>query len=466
MKNVDFTIIGAGPAGLAAGFSASKQGDSVVILESESQVGGLSKTLKYKDYHFDIGGHRFLTKIKAVNDLWKEVLPDDFPSSKRLSRIYYKNRFFHYPLRVSEAMFGLNFSEVVRVFGSFIKWRLFPKKEEKNFEDWVSNRFGYGLYSIFFKSYTEKVWGIPCSELSADWAAQRISKLNLAKATLDALGFGRKNRLSTLADEYYYPPFGPGQMYQAMTEKIEKMGGKILRSQPVKKVIHAKGKVVGVLTDGKDGKTQFDARALISSMPLDELALAMEPQAPQEVIKAANKLRYRAILTINFIVDQKEIAPDNWIYLHSPNIMAGRMQLYKNWSPKMVPDENMSSLGLEYFSSYGEKLHDATDNDLLEIGKTDLEKIGLVGRKKIVDGFVARYDKAYPIYEIGYEKNLKTIRDYLDSFSNLACVGRYGQFRYNNMDHSILTGIFGVQRLSGKDVNPWDVNTENDYLEQ
>ncbi len=466
MADHDFVIIGGGPAGLAAGHTGSKQGRATLVLEAENQVGGLSKTIEYKKYYFDIGGHRFLTKIQPVRDLWKEILPDDFVGRERLSRIFYKNQFFHYPLRVNEAMFGLDIKEVAWIIASFIKWRLVPKNNEKSFEDWVSNRFGYGLYSIFFKSYTEKVWGIPCKELSADWAAQRIQKLSLAKAALDAFGLGKKKDIKTLSDIYDYPRLGPGQMYQAMAKAINAYGSEVLTGHRAGKVEHENNKVKYVTANTAHGKVEIKTRALISTMPIDELVMIMAPAAPPEVINAAKELKYRSIITANFIVDQKTITPDNWIYLPSPEIKAGRLQLYKNWSPDMVPDKNMSTIGLEYFSSPGDFLHNSLDREVLEIGKEDLEKLGMVKRRKIKDGFVARYEKAYPVYDVGYMKNLRIIKDYLGSITNLSCAGRYGQFRYNNMDHSILTGILAVKKLSGEDVDPWDVNTEKDYLEK
>ena len=453
-------IIGAGPAGLSAGLELCRKGAHPLVFETESQVGGLSKTYRYKDYYFDIGGHRFFTKIKEVDRLWHELLAEEFRTRPRLSRIYYHNRYFHYPLQLRDAMFGLGAMQSVRVFGSFLWARILPRWPEISFEDWVSNRFGRSLYDIFFRSYTEKVWGIPSNELSADWASQRIKDLDFVKAALNALGIIGGKGSHTLADQFTYPRLGPGQMYETMARQIGDGGGTVLLSRPVCDVVHEGGRIVAVHA----GNESFEGGHLISSMPIDQLVRCMKPEPPPEVLAAAAGLRYRSIITAGVIAEQREICPDNWIYLPSPDVKAGRLQVYRNWSPDMVPVESMSTVGLEYFTSVREKLWTADDDEILAIARADLDRLGLIPEKNIVDGCVKRYEQAYPIYDIGYRKKLRTLREYLGSFANLQCIGRAGQFRYNNMDHSVMTGLFAARRIFGENLDPWMVNTDGGYL--
>lgn len=460
-----YAIIGAGPAGLAAGYEAVSSGDDCVVLEAGTQVGGLSQTLYYKGYGFDIGGHRFFTKLKEVSDFWHRILPEDFLQKERQSRIYYRGNFFRYPLRLGDAMFGLGVVQGATVFGSFIKAQLTPNAEEKSFEDWVTNRFGHALYSIFFKSYTEKVWGVSCSKISADWAAQRIKDLNLSKAALNALGFYRKSGSATLSGTFDYPRLGPGQMYQAIRKRIEEKGSAVLPEHKVVRISHENNSIRSVTVTTPDGEKIIEAQRYISSMGIDELIRAMHPAPPAEVVNIAQSLQYRAIVTANLIVDMDKISPDNWIYLHSPEIRAGRMQIYKNWSPDLIPDQGKSSVGLEYFASIDDDLWKMSDNKILEMAKEDMDRLGLVQKAKVIDGCAVRYGPAYPVYDVGYALRLKTLKEYLSKFRNLCCIGRAGQFRYNNMDHSIYTGMLAVRMFRGAKVDPWDVNVDKEYIE-
>lgn len=462
-----FAIIGAGPAGLAAAHTLVDAGwGSPVILEQDSQVGGLSKTVEHKGFRCDIGGHRFFTKSNEVASLWREVLPRDFLRRPRLSRIYYRGKFFHYPLRLANAMVGLGPWEGARVIASFAKARVRPRSPEASFEDWVANRFGYRLFSIFFRTYTEKVWGISCQELSADWAAQRIRNLDLTKAVLNSLGIGKGRQVASLIDQFDYPRLGPGQMYEAMAAQSVARGARVLLRHRVVGLRHEMGRIAALEVETPDGKQALDVDRVISTMPLTELVLRMRPEPPQEVSAAAHALNYRSIITANLIVDRAQTVPDTWVYLHAPEVVAGRLQLYKNWSPDMVPDPSYSSLGLEYFATEGDALWSNSDRSLLEIAKKDLSLLGLARGSEVFDGFVVRYPKAYPVYDDGYRERLGILRDYLSRFGNLECAGRYGQFRYNNMDHSIMTGMLAVRKLCGEECDPWAVNAEGEYLEQ
>lgn len=462
----DFAIVGGGPAGLAAAYTLAKSGHRVTVLEQDRQVGGLSKTLDYHGFKFDIGGHRFFTKSEEVNQLWKEILGDEFLVRPRLSRIYYGGKLYYYPLKPTNALMNLGVWASASAMLSYLYARICPKRPETSFEDWVSNRFGRRLYSIFFKTYSEKVWGIPCTELSADWAAQRIRNLDLGKAVLNALGIGRGKDVASLIDEFQYPRFGPGQMYEQMSKKAQALGANVRLNSRVKAIHHTNGRVDQMTISSGDDVIQLPIEQLISSMPLSELPLMLDPLPPPAVVEAARALKYRSILTVNLLIQQPEIVPDTWIYIHDPDIQAGRLQLYKNWSPEMVPDSSWSSVGLEYFAFEGDEFWSTDESRLIEIGKQDLRKLGLVDSENIHDGFVARYAKAYPVYDDGYRQRVETIRAYLAGIGNLVCVGRYGQFRYNNMDHSIMTALLGARKLLGDDVDPWSVNEEAEYHEE
>lgn len=461
-----FTIIGAGPAGLAAAYTLAKAGHTVTVVEQDRQVGGLSKTIEYHGFRFDIGGHRFFTKSDEVNQLWQEILGNDFLIRPRLSRIYYRGKLFHYPLKPMNALMNLGIWNSLVAMASYAHAKLLPRRPELSFEDWVANRFGEKLYRIFFKTYSEKVWGIPCTELSADWAAQRIRNLNLGKAVLNALGLQGGKKVASLIDEFQYPKHGPGQMYEGMAEKAKAFGANVNMANRVVAIGHRNGRVERLTTASADGKTDHAVENLISSMPLSDIPLMMDPLPPQEVLDAAKGLSYRSILTVNLLVRQRTIVPDTWIYIHDPDIQAGRLQLYKNWSPAMVPDDSWSSVGLEYFAFEGDSLWSMDDDRLIEIAKQDLLKLKLVDAKNVDEGFVARYAKAYPVYNDGYRAKVDVIRKYLGSIENLVCVGRYGQFRYNNMDHSIMTALLGVRKLLGEMVDPWSVNAEAEYHEE
>jgi len=466
MNQRDFVIVGAGPAGLSAAHELSKRGHDCLVLEQDGQVGGLSKTVNHRGYRCDIGGHRFFTKAKEVQQLWQEVLPEDFLTRPRLSRIYYRGRFFDYPLRPFSALAGLGPITGARIMGSFAYRHLFPRRPEDNFETWVSNRFGEVLYSIFFKTYTEKVWGIPGSQISADWAAQRIRNLSLGRAVLNALGIGGGGKVASLIEEFQYPRHGPGQMYEAMADQAQRRGASIQLHHEVTRVNHSAGKVVSVVAGSAGGEVEYPVGNLISSMPLTELVFRLSPQAPSEVVAAARSLRYRSILTVNLVLRQEHVVPDTWVYLHAPEVQAGRIQLYKNWSPEMVPDAAMNTVGFEYFVWEGDSMWNRPDDQLREMAMADLRSLGLGDPAVVEDCFVVRYAKAYPVYDLTYQGPLKAIRDYLGRFSNVVCVGRYGQFRYNNMDHSIMTALLGVRRLLGESVDPWAVNADAEYLEE
>ena len=462
-------IIGAGPAGLAAAYELSRSARGSRTFEKDEIVGGISRTVRYQGYRFDIGGHRFFTKVPEIQAFWEEILGEDFLERPRLSRIFYQNRFFDYPLKPMNALMGLGPWEAARVGSSYLWARLLPHPEERSFEEWVSNRFGNRLYEIFFKTYTEKVWGLPCSEISADWASQRIKNLDLLKAVRNALigSRGSGEVISTLIDRFHYPRFGPGMMWERCCERLEEGGAQIELGTRVEKVHHENGRVNQVSLARRDGGHEVvDTDHVISSMPLNELVRCLEPAPPPEILTAANRLSYRDFLIVVLIVDREEVFPDNWIYIHSPEVMMGRIQNFKNWSPEMVPESSKTSLGLEYFVNVGDELWTASDGDLVDLGVREMATLGLVDPDEVEDGTVVRMPKAYPVYDGFYRESVDTVRDYLVGFSNLQVIGRNGQHRYNNQDHSMLSGICAAQNILGAAHDVWAVNVESEYLEE
>ncbi len=466
--NQDIVIIGGGPAGLTAAYQLSKEGCRTTVLEKDDVVGGISRTVNYRGFRFDIGGHRFFTKIPEVQAVWNELLKDEFITRPRLSRIYYRNKFYQYPLKGFEVVRNLGPIDTVAVLASYAWTRAFPYKEEVNFEQWVSNRFGKKLYSMFFKTYTEKVWGIPCTEIGAEWAAQRIQGLSLATAVKNALLPARANGqvIKTLIDKFEYPRLGPGQMWERARDIVRERGHRVLMNREVVRINHAQGWIHSVTVADPDGRQEeLPASQVISSMALADVIRFLSPAPPAEVLEAAHRLRYRDFLTVGLVVNQPKLFPDNWIYVHSPEVRLGRIQNFKNWSPEMVPDSSKSCLGLEYFVWEGNDLWTMPDEQLIELGAHELEKLGLVSRKDVCDGAVVRMRRAYPVYDGQYKSALATIRGYLQTLPNLQQVGRNGQHRYNNQDHSMMTSILAVENLFGAQHDVWNVNADQEYHE-
>lgn len=467
MKKV--VIMGGGPAGLSSGYHLIKNGINTKLYESDSEVGGISKTIEYKGYYFDLGGHRFFTKFDDVNNLWNEVLGENFRKTPRLSRIYYNNKFFNYPLTPMNALMGVGVLDTFSILFSYIKSKLSPYPEEDTFEQWVSNRFGKKLYSIFFKTYTEKVWGIPCSSIQAEWAAQRIKGLSLTTAIKNALFKPKSSNIKTLIDKFDYPTYGPGMMYNEMRNKIEKLGGTVNLDSGVVRVNHENYSIKSIEYSDKDGNTRIEEGThFISSIPVTELVGMMNPPPDERVINAANSLSYRSIITIDIIINKKDVFPDNWVYIHSPEVKLGRIQNFKNWSAEMVPDQNKTSLGLEYFCTENDEFWNTSDEELFRLAASEVDKIRICSADDIQDYTIVRVPKAYPVYMMGYKEYTAEIEAYIRQFSNLQLVGRYGLFKYNNMDHSILTGLYAAENIlqDGMVYDTWNVNTDDEYHEE
>ncbi|BAZ09046.1 amine oxidase [Calothrix sp. NIES-4071] len=469
MQKYPVVIIGAGPAGLTAAYQLMKQNIKSIVLEQSDKVGGISRTETYKGYRFDIGGHRFFTKVNEVKELWYEVMGDEFIKVPRMSRIYYKGKFFNYPLTLFNTLQNIGIINSALILLSYFKAKLQAKTrrnwEAENFEEWVTDRFGRRLYETFFKTYTEKVWGIPCTQIRADWAAQRIQGMSLKRAVINAL-FGSQNAKS-LIKEFDYPLLGPGMMWERFQEKVESQGSPVLMQTQVTRIERDGNRIKSITALQADKTIQITGANFISTMPVTTLLHRLNPQPPEHVLAAARSLKYRDFLIVSLIIDEKDLFPDNWIYIHSPEFKVGRIQNFKNWSPAMVPDASKTCLGMEYFCNQGDELWEMSDSKLIELASREAVNLGLVSNiNEIEDGTVIRQYKAYPVYDGEYQKHLKVIQAYLEGFENLQTVGRNGMHRYNNQDHSMLTGMLAVKNILGENHDLWNVNTERSYHEE
>ena len=462
-------IIGAGPGGLTAAFELVRNGVPVVVFEGDSQTGGLARTVSYRGFRFDIGGHRFFTKVPEVQALWRAMLGPDLLKRPRLSRIFYHGKFFDYPLKPLTTLRNLSLWTIAWVLASYIRVKLRPIRPEVSLTDWVSNRFGRKLFEMFFKTYTEKVWGMPCTRISAEWAAQRIKDLSLVSAVWNML-FPRRNRghsaIKTLIDEFEYPRLGPGMMWERFADRIAELGGQVCLNTSVIGIRCEGSHVVEIVVEHEGRRRRQPVSHVISTMPMSALVRCLEPQAPAAVIAAAKALKYRDFITVAVIIDQPSVFPDNWIYVHDDSVRVGRIQNYKNWSPDMVPDPQYTCLGLEYFVNEGDELWQMQDARLLALAAREIESIGLVPATAIIDGTVVRMPKAYPVYESGYLDTLDVIKTYISAFDNLQLVGRNGMHRYNNQDHSMLTALLAVRNLFGAGYDLWKVNADDEYHEE
>jgi protoporphyrinogen oxidase len=473
-------IIGAGPAGLTAAYELTRHDLTSTVLEADTTVGGISRTVERDGWRFDIGGHRFFTKVQRVEDFWHEVLPaEDFLLRPRLSRIYYDGKYFDYPIKASNALKNLGVVEAFLCVMSYLWARIRPPKDQTTLEGWIAARFGWRLYTHFFKTYNEKVWGVPANKLQADWAAQRIKNLSLFNAGMNAvvdslserfpsLAKRKQTDITSLIEEFEYPKLGPGQMWEVCQEKVAAAGTKVQMGTRVTKVRHEGGRAVSVVAATADGvETEYPCDEVISSMPMSQLLKAMDPPVPADVQAAADHLAYRDFLTVALVVPESASFPDNWIYIHAPEVEVGRIQNFASWSPYMVK-EGRTCLGLEYFVFEGDHLWNASDEELVEQAKRELQTIGLVDASAVEAGYVVRMPKAYPFYDEHYKANVNRLRDWLaDCAPNVHPVGRNGMHRYNNQDHSMFTAMLTVDNLvSGSSHDVWEVNVEEEYHEE
>ena len=458
-------VIGGGPAGLTSAYELTRRGQRPVVLEKNHMVGGLARTEQFRGNYFDLGGHRFFTPVREIQALWTQVLGEDFLLRPRQSRIYYDRKFFDYPLRPLNALWALGPIESIRVVLSYLRWHLFPYRQEETFEQWVTNRFGKRLFNVFFKSYTEKVWGISCDRLRAEWAAQRIKDLSM-KSIVKHMLLKSTQQIRTLIEEFHYPRRGPGMMWQAFASVVQHQGGEVRLQSDVTRVCRQADNSWSVTVRCGGRTEQIHGKAIISSMPVTELIAKLEPSPPEDVLDAASRLTYRDFLTVCLVVDKPTLFTDNWIYVHDPEVSVARIQNFKNWSPDKVADRTTTTLGLEYFCTEGDELWNTPDADLIELGRRELQRIGLAAAEDVIDGCVFRVPKAYPIYDAGYRDHLERVRSFLRGQANLQTVGRNGLHRYNNQDHAMLTGLLAVRNLlCGETHDLWQVNAEQGYQE-
>lgn len=459
-------ILGGGPAGLSAGFVLAKNNQKVEVFEKDSIVGGLSKTIERNGFRFDMGGHRFWTKNDEIDKFVKELMGDELIKTPRISRIYFNNRFFDYPLKPVNALLSLGVFKATHVVGSYLGNKVkgaFVKKKDISFEDWITNRFGKKMYEIFFKNYTEKVWGIPCSIIAAEWAAQRIKGMSLRTAVKEA--FFKSGEVKTLIEEFYYPKLGTGRVPERLAEEIIKEGSKVEVDSNVVSINHKEDRIDSVTVEVNGRKEMVKGDNFISSIPITELIENLNPRAPEDILDMARRLAYRDIVLVNLMLDRETITNDTWIYIQEQGVPFGRLQQPKNWSKYLVP-EGKSSLIVEYFSSVGDKFWNMKDDELIKLSVEHLQDtLKFIKKEEVFDGFVIRIRKAYPTYEIGYEEPLKQLKEYLKKFKNLQIIGRYGIFRYNNMDHSIEMGIKAAKNLLGEEHDLDKIGTEQEYQE-
>ncbi|HEX8208282.1 MAG TPA: NAD(P)/FAD-dependent oxidoreductase [Solirubrobacteraceae bacterium] len=460
-----YVVIGGGPAGLTAGYLLAKAGRRVIVFEADEQVGGIAKTVVDPyGYRFDLGGHRFFTKNQEVNDLWLEIMGDEFLLRPRMSRIYWRGKYLDYPLQGMDVVKKLGPIELVLCGLSYLWAAITPKGREDNLEQWVSNRFGKRLYGHFFKSYTAKVWGVPATEVRAEWAAQRIKGLSFFSAAKAAFFGNKGNKIKSLIDKFQYPRYGPGQMWERMTARIEELGGEVRLSTPVERIeLDESKRVVRIHAGGE----VIEPRDVISSLPLRDTVKITTPEAPPEVRDAGSDLRYRDFLTVALVLDGEDLFPDNWIYIHEPDVEVGRIQNFRSWSPWMVPDPDTACVGMEYFCFQGDRLWTMADEDLVALATSELEKLGLAKPGQVKRGYAVRVPLAYPMYDETYGEKVAKIREWLDPIEGLTQVGRNGLHRYNNSDHSMLSAMRAVDNLiHGTDHDIWAVNVESAYHEE
>ena len=456
-------IIGAGPAGITAAYQLAKAGVDIEVFEAGPSVGGLAKTIPLWNQRVDLGPHRFFSTDRRVNELWLEVVGNDYSMVDRLTRIYYDQRFYNYPLKIGNALGNMGPANAIRCLVSYFKEKLYPIEQDGSFEDWVVHQFGRHLFDIFFKTYSEKLWGISCKELDADFASQRIKKLSLSEAILNALRNGQGNRHKTLVDRFAYPNLGSGVVYERMADYVQRQGGLLHLNRPVGRVVTDDGRATSLeLADGSIH--HYDH--IVSTMPIT-LLVSRLPDTPPDILHHARQLRFRNTTLVYLNVDHPSVFPDNWIYVHDPDLQFGRITNFRNWSPYLYGSETTSILALEYWSYDDDPLWEASDDELIALGSTELRRTGLIGNADIFAGHVVRIRRCYPVYDRDYKTHLKPIEEFLSTIQALTVIGRYGAFKYNNQDHSILMGILAAERIAfNKEHSLWDINTNYEAYQE
>lgn len=471
-KKKQLLVIGAGPAGLSCAHEILKEKVSnnfdLVVIDKNSRVGGLAGTTKYKNHYFDVGPHRFYTKNQEVLKFWKNLLGSDFKKVKRLTRILYRNKLFLYPLDIKDVLKKLGFKDSLESIFSFLYAKFSLRNfEPKTFEDWITKNFGRKLYSIYFETYTEKLWGIPCNQISAEWAAQRIKNLDFIEVVKTSFFGEKKRKAKTLVDEFYYPVKGAGMMYEEIAKRIKRLGGKIILGSEVYEITRQGGKITSISYKSGKKSTKVKVDYLFSSMPLTHFTLALKPKPSKEVLESAKKLYFRDHITVNLIANKEDIFADNWIYVHSPELKMARVANYSNFSKSMATG-NSTALSVEYFAFQNDKLWGRDDSSLIELAKDELEQAGFVKKSHIKDGFVVRETESYPTYYLGHKNHHARLKNYVSKYKNLELLGRGGLYKYNNMDHAIYSGLLAGRNYLSKEnkYDLWSINEDAEYLEE
>ncbi len=458
-------VLGGGPAGLTAAYVLGQRGEPGIVFEADGRVGGISKTVEQDGYRFDLGGHRFFTKLEPIGALWEKILGEELLTRPRLSRIYFDGKYFDYPLTAKDVIGRLGLWESFRCALSYLRAKRRSRAQLDTFEEWVTARFGHRLYDAFFRSYTEKVWGIPGSEIRSLWAAQRIKNFSLFQAVLTILGL-RREHVTTLIEEFRYPRLGPGQMWETVSRRVEEAGIPVRLDEPVRSIRHRDGRVHSVVTERKGDETWTSVDSVVTSLALGDLIQLLHPAPPPSVLDAASRLRYRELCVVALMTTQEEPFPDNWIYLHDPGTRAGRVQNYGAWSDALVRP-GTTCLGVEYFCFEGDEIWEMPAQEAVELATNELGRIGLIDPDKVFSGTKVQVKKAYPMYDATYEENLGIVRRYLAGFSNLRTCGRNGLHHYNNQDHSMWTAVLATLNLiDGTEYDVWSVNVEQEYHEE
>ncbi len=462
-------VMGAGPGGLATGYWLAKHGVDVTVVERAPVVGGLARTVERDGFKFDLGGHRWFSKVDEVNDFYKEVIADETVWVHRTSRIYFDGKYIDYPLRVGNALAAIGPVAAARAMVDYGQTRLSQRIDPKpvvSMEDAYVDQYGRTLYEFFFERYSEKVWGRPCSEMSGDWVSQRTKGMSLVTAVKDAL-IPSNGAVQSLIDSFMYPRYGYGRLSERMAEGIVAAGNEVRLNRGVTKVLREGSRITAVVTTDEAGNEErIEAAQFVSSIPLTLLCQIMEPAAPAEVIAAAKSLVFRNVITVNLMLDREKVTDDTWLYVHDRDILFGRLHEPKNWSVDMVPDQSKTSIVAEYFCSYGDHIWNMSDDELVErTAKHLAEDLGFIDRNEVLGGFAVRCPRAYPSYTMGYEEPLALLKGFVDSFDNLQIIGRYGTFRYNNADHSVETGLLAAKNILGESHDLDQVNAEQEYHE-
>ncbi|MHB2149554.1 FAD-dependent oxidoreductase [Calditrichota bacterium LG25] len=469
-KNYEYCILGTGPAGLGTALELVKNGlYNGIVIDKNDRVGGLARTIEFEGARYDIGPHRFFTKKREINKIWHEILGRDFIPVNRLTRIYYKNKFFNYPIKLFDTLTKLGLVESTHAIVSFgiAKFKL-SKKNIETFEDWISDKFGNKLYKTFFKTYTEKVWGIPCDEISAEWAAQRIKGLDIIEVLKNAIIYSNKNKPKTLVEQFDYPILGAGQMYEVMAERIVENGVDLQLESKVIKIKRTNDKIESIIFEDRNkNKIEIKAKFFFNSIPLTHFFKLLEPLESEKILHACNSLYYRDHITVNITLKEKNIFTDQWIYVHDPEVKMARIANYKNFSKKMINNENYTNLSIEYFVFKEDELWKMPDKELIDLAEEELFKLKLIKKNRIISSFVVRETESYPTYYLGFKKYYNILKNRMDDYKNIYPIGRGGLYKYNNQDHSMYSGILAAKNYisSEKRFNLWNINIDAEYLE-